>query len=659
MDGTEQAASKAAVDWPRFLRAGLLLSLTFAGLALAIGGAFLIDEPATFFTDNEMSRGRRLTLVIVVLVAGGIGMITAALAVGLGKSAGARAIIVASQRWSPLALVWVVLALTTNHVWQAHKLTFVLLVGATVLLLERSLWVSGMTFPSPFLDGLAERYERLPARLRRVAPTACVLAAASGYAIYTGSWSIAQHHRLATASFDLGILDNVMFNMMKGHGFRAPVLFGPGGGSLLAGHANFVAYLLVPFYWLSPRAETLLIIQSVLLGFAAVPLYGFAKTKLPEWSAALVSVAYLLYAPLHGLNFYDFHFLPICIFFLFCLFWALATNRTVLVWLFWAICVSIREDVPAGLATLGVFLVVSGYRVRTGTWMAVLSSLSFVLIKFVVMPLAGSWWFANLYKDLMPEGERNYGGVIMTLLTNPTYTVSTLITEQKLTYFLHLLAPLVFLPLRRWVYLWLLFPGVFFTVLTTGYKPTVSISFQYTAHWVPYLFAAAILALSAMGTSRSGLVHRRAAITAMLVGVVLHTLSFGAILRPTKFIGGFQRVPFHVTEAERDRYRDLRAVVAMIPPDASVAATDAETPHVSNRVTAYPFRTGSGEADYLLIRRFRRQSARKNAQRTIDEHPYGLLAQVGDFRLFKRGHNSPETAAAMRRLGLKERRASK
>ena len=659
MDGREQPASRAAVDWARFLRAVLLLSLTFAGVALAIGGAFLIDEPAAFFADNDMSRGRRLRFVIVVLAAGGVGIATAALALALGKSAGAKSIIVASHRWSPLALTWAALALATNHVWQGHSLTFLLLLGATVLLLERSLWVSGMTFPSLFLDGLADRYERLPARFRRYAPTALVLAAASGYAIYTGYWSIAQHHRLATASFDLGILDNVMFNVMKGHGFRAPVLFGPGGGSLLAGHANFVAYLLLPFYWLSPRAETLLIIQSVLLGFAAVPLYGFARTKLPDWSAALASVAYLLYAPLHGLNFYDFHFLPVCIFFLFCLFWALATNRTVLVWLFWAICVSVREDVPAGLTTLGVFLVVSGYRVRTGIWMTVLSALSFVLIKFVVMPLAGSWWFANLYKDLMPEGERNYSGVIMTLLTNPTYAVSTLITERKLTYFLHLLAPLVFLPLRRWVYLWLLFPGFFFTVLTTGYNPTVSISFQYTAHWVPYLFATAILALSAMGTSRSAIVHRRAAVTAMLVGVVLHTLSFGAILRPTKFRGGFQKVPFHVTEAERERYRDLRTVVAMIPPDASVAATDSETPHVSNRVTAYPFRTGSGEADYLLIRRFARSNARKNAQRTIDEHPYGLFAQVGEFRLFKRGHDSSETAGAMRRVGLKQRKASK
>lgn len=653
MHGTEQADPRAPIDWSQFLKAGLLLSVTGAFIGLAIGGTFLIDDFAAFFADNEMSRSRRIALVIVILAAGLIGLMISGLAVLLRKDRGARAIELASKRWAPLALLWAIAALATNHVWQNNKLTFLVLLGATMLLLERSLWVSALTFPNHFLDGLGERYDRLPARVRGLAPLLVVVVSAIGYASYTGYWSIEQHHRLATASFDLGIIDNLMFNAMSGHGFRAPVLFGPPGGSLLAGHATFVLYLCLPFYWLSPRAETLLIIQSVLLGFAAIPLYGFAKTQLPRWSAALVSVAYLLYAPLHGLNFYDFHYLPVSIFCLFSLFWALSTNRTVLVWVLWAICVSVREDVPVGLATLGVFLVFSGYRLRTGVWMTVLSAISFVLIKFVIMQSAGTWWFANLYDDLMPEGARNYGGVVMTLLTNPAYVVSTLLTEEKLTYALHLLVPLVFLPLRRWTYLWLFFAGFFFTLLTTNYKPTLSISFQYTSHWLPYLFAAAVLAMSAMGHSRSGVIHRRSALTALLLGVLLHSLSFGAILRPTKFVGGFQEIPFFVTEVERERYRDLREVIAKIPPEASVAATDPENPHISNRVTAYPFRMGSGDAEYLLIRRFLRPNARKNAQQTIDGHPYGLLEQVGEFYLFKRGHESPETANAMKKLQLK------
>jgi hypothetical protein len=38
--------------------------------------------------------------------------------------------------------------------------------------------------------------------------------------------------------------------------------------------------LFVPLYWLWPSAEMLLTVQAVALGFAAVPLYLFARTQL-------------------------------------------------------------------------------------------------------------------------------------------------------------------------------------------------------------------------------------------------------------------------------------------------------------------------------------------------------------------------------------------
>jgi len=271
------------------------------------------------------------------------------------------------------------------------------------------------------------------------------------------------------------------------------------------------------------------------------------------------------------------------------------------------------------------------------------------------MPAAGSWWFANLYDDLMTPDARNYGGVVMTILTNPAYLLSTVLTEKKLIYALHLVAPLAFLPLRRWLLLLGVLPGFFFTLMTTGYDPTISIAFQYTAHWIPYLFAGTVLALAWMGGSAEGVIRRRAALAALVVGIVLHSLAYGAILRPTEFRGGFQTIPFHVTEEERARYRDLLRVIALIPPDASVAATDPETPHISNRITAYPLRQGAGDAEYLLIRKgaLGFNKSRQHAQEALDEYSYGLLARVDDFFLFKRGLQAPDTDRALAELRLR------
>jgi uncharacterized membrane protein len=643
------------IDPSQLIAAGVAAATILALIALAVGELTWVDDLGWFLSENRLARWRRIGLLSSILGAalGGV-LVTVMVAIAWGDR-GTLAVGRAAKLLSPLGLGWAFVALAASNAWQNRPLPFLLLLGGSVLLLERSIRLSSTVFPCTVLDEWGARYDRLPARIRRLAPLALVLGAASAYTAYTGYWSIEEHRRLATASFDLGILDNVIFNAMSGYGLRAPVLFGPEGGSHLAGHANFVMYLFLPLYWLAPRAETLLVLQSVFVGFAAIPLYGFAKSLLPRWSAALLSVAYLLYAPLHGPNFYDFHWLPLSIFFLFCLFWALSTNRNVLVWVFWALCVLIREDVPVGLAAVGAFLALSGHRVRTGAVMTVLSTMAFVLIKFVIMPAAGTWWFAGLYDDLMPADIRSYGGVVSTILTNPAYLVSTVLTEKKLAYALHLLVPLAFLPLRRWLLLLGLLPGFFFTLMTTGYDPTVSIAFQYTSHWIPYLFGATALALTWMGGSPEGVIRRRAALTAVVAGIVLHSLSYGAILRPTDFRGGFHIVPFHVTEQERSRYRDLLDVIALIPPDASVAATDPETPHISNRTTAYALRVGAGDADYLLIRKdaLGYNKSRQNAQAALNEHDYGLVTRVSDFFLFKRGHQAPDTIRALAELRLR------
>ena len=63
---------------------------------------------------------------------------------------------------------------------------------------------------------------------------------------------------------------------------------------MIAGHAIFAVFVWLPFYALWPGAESLLIYQSAAMGLAAIPLYLFARTQIPRWSAALVALAYLL-----------------------------------------------------------------------------------------------------------------------------------------------------------------------------------------------------------------------------------------------------------------------------------------------------------------------------------------------------------------------------
>jgi len=331
-------------------------------------------------------------------------------------------------------------------------------------------------------------------------------------------------------------------------------------------------------------------------------------------------------------------------------------NRRWLTIVMTLILFSIREDIAVDLIGVGLFLLLTRIRPRAGLILAVVSGIWFGIDRFVIMPLAGSWYFPNLYSGLFSDGESSFGSVIKTILTNPLFFVTSLMTEVKLIYVLHMVVPVVFLPLRRMSFLLLLLPAVFFTIMTTGAQPMTMISFHYTNHWVPFIWLATVLAMVVIGRQRDGRPAQLAALATLGIVMLADTYCFGAVLQHQSFVGGFGRIEFKITEAEKKRYQDLKELVAMIPKNASVAATENEVPHISARMDAMALRiTPPRKMDYLLIGRSHvgslSQAALNGAM--ADPNEYGLLASRGDeLFLFKRGHVSPETARARALLGV-------
>ncbi|MGC9079655.1 MAG: DUF2079 domain-containing protein, partial [Nanopusillaceae archaeon] len=74
----------------------------------------------------------------------------------------------------------------------------------------------------------------------------------------------------------------------------------------LASNGAFV--LLLPFYFLKIRTQALLVFQSIWLALAVFPLYGIAKHYLKdEIPSLLISLSWLIYFPLAGINWFDVH----------------------------------------------------------------------------------------------------------------------------------------------------------------------------------------------------------------------------------------------------------------------------------------------------------------------------------------------------------------
>jgi uncharacterized membrane protein len=625
--------------------------LAIAGASVGLGAAFVtVLDPASFLTANTATADERIVLLGSLFSGMLLALFGAVALLAGGTHAGVARICRAADLLAPFCLFGLIPILLSYFVWSSNPLTYLVLLAVAVLVAERCFERFLVGLPGHVMSGVREL--RIPLALRRHAPTAVVVLGALAYSVYFSHYTMLHHRRFGTSGFDLGINVNWCFNALQGDFFRTTVLFGPDGGSMIAGHAIYAVFLWLPWYALAPGAEVLLIYQATTVGLAAIPLYLFARTQLPRWSAAAIALAYLLYAPLHGPNFYDYHELLVAMPWHFLLYWLIATNRlrwaSLIVVVIWAH----REDLAVGLTVVGLFLLVSGARPRFGAGLAAASAVWFVIDKFVIMPLAGSWWFASIYKDLAPAGEPGYGAVVQTILINPAYFLSTLLKQDKVVYFLHLFAPLAFLQLRRPLLALLVVPGFFFTLMTTDYQPTISIGFQYTTHWIPYLFAAAVISLKLIGSSH-GVARRRGALCALVLGVAAHSTVFGAVFQHSTFRGGFIPVQFVETSEDKKRYAGFMKLAAKIPTSASLAAGEAELPHVAVRRDAFTLKSAHGDADYLLVRKGGNMS-KKVLQDAFTRNEYGLVDQFDNtFYLFRKGHRSDATKKAVSQLGIK------
>jgi uncharacterized membrane protein len=634
-----------------------LFALVGASLGLMFVSWATLSEPAMlgFLDQNTLSKSGRLVMFIGLAAGGALAAILCAVLLAALGRRGVPGVRRAAEVLLPLGFAGALPSLFSARPWHSKPLTFLVGLTICVLVFERALRRSQHALPEAIGRFFSASFLQKK-HVARWLPVAVVLAGCVAYTWYFSYYTILHHRRLGTAAYDLGININWAYNAAHGNFARSSIVH-PFGGNYFGVHAVVAMLSWVPWVVLSPSGEGLLIYQAAMAGFAAATLYLFAQTQIPRWSAVVVAYVYLLYAPLHGPNFYDFHELMPPLFFHYLLYWAIVREKKWLVALLVVVLWTHREDVTIALAVLGVFLMITGLRPRMGAVIAVTSGIYFVLVKLVIMPKLWAGWFDTIYKDLQ-AGERGFGIVIQTILTNPAYFLTTLLKEDKLIYFLHMFTPVALLPARRWSLLLLALPGFAFSLLTTGYWPTLSIAFQYTCHAIPYVFAAAVLMLRVLGRGADGIVRRRAALGAMLFGVLAHSYVFGAVLQHETFVGGFSKIQFEMSDKDQKRYRTLQRLVAMIPESASVAASENEVPHVSYRASVYTLRDVAVHTDYALLnaRAGDIGAARKNFEVMLARSDYGLLGKGDDLYLFKRGHVSPDTAAALKALHVDNKR---
>jgi uncharacterized membrane protein len=632
-------------------RVVVLASLLGGAIAAWSQLAFRTPWLDSFLLDNELEPGQRSTLLLVIVAGFLVGGIAGFAGIEICRRR-ARPISELEQwAWflSPLLMLPVGPVLFRPKVWMGRADVLLPSLVLILLVFEQLAFRCLTNVPPAARQWWIEAVEQLPERVRKHGPLVVVVAAAAFFSAFFIFYTLRWHYKLRTGNYDLSINNNLMYGGLHGEFLHSPLVFPKEPAKYLANHVKLGAYLFLPIYALAPRPETLFVIQSLFIGFGAVPLFLFARRHVSEATAALVCLAYLSYYPLHGASFSEFQAVPVAALFIFVIIWAADTRRYR--WLAGALVCALlmREDVSVGLAVLGVFYLLTGYRPTAGLVIALVSTAYFLVLRFYVMEAAGSWWFPNMYKELWADGEKGFKSVIKTMLTNPMFTLSKIIVEKKVLYLLHLLTPIVFLPARRW-YLWAAFlPGAFLTLLVTNYDPPITYSFHYVMHWAPYLFAASVIALEALRRGPDfGIERYRAAAAAMVASSLVLTYNYGAFpRREGSFKAGFSKIEFSFTEDEWNRYQELLEITAMIPKDASLAATEKCGPHLSSRINMFTMRQGPQTAEWIVAsaRELKLSKTRPTLREALESGKYGVVRRLDDFAVMKLGYSTAENQA--------------
>jgi uncharacterized membrane protein len=477
--------------------------------------------------------------------------------------------------------------------------------------------------------------------------------------IYTAVFSyftILKYNAFSSYAWDLGIFNQSFWTTThNGQLFVSTVeQYIIQSGGFFGTHFSPVLFLVLPFYYVASSPQTLLVAQSLILALGAIPLYFFAKNALNSKTLAVIfSLVYLIYPPLQGVNWFDFHaqaFLPV---FFFSAFYFLYKEKWPHYFLFIFLSMSVAENVPITVIFIGLYCF---WRYRKPIFNALktraLTEPKF-LVPVVTITVALIWlflvsWYRPIYYPVNPTFTQLYKAVDnwsalgtvngtnqlgdpntlpFFIITHPGqafYAFFNIDFPLKLLYLFLLFGPLLFLSIRSSIaaicLAWLV------PALLSNYSPYYVIGDHFPAYPMAFLFLAAVEALrpkpqeqipsaflrrlrrfSQLLSRRFGPLSRKrriiprnlrlprpkTRIKLLLLGSVLFALFFSPFSPVMTWAKNeFPYFPDYYTPVVTGHNQIEQQIVDLVPADASILTINSIFPHFSSRQNAYVYPLG-------------------------------------------------------------------
>ncbi len=258
------------------------------------------------------------------------------------------------------------------------------------------------------------------------------------YAVEMSHQTVLRYDTFKATAFDLGNLDQVIWNTLHGRPFQysnqAIDWYGP--PTRLAQHFEPILLPLSLLYVVHADPRILLVFQTLVLTTGALPVFLLTRKFLPEWPllAALMAGAYLLSPAMLGLNIFDFHPVSLAVPLLLYAILALTYKRYGWFLITCFLAGMCKEEIPLVIALFGL-LVIWKYKLpRLGTVLVIGGVAWSALAFFVIIPhfypgvQHNNFWYR--YEQLGSSP----GAAVINLLIHPWLLFSTLITLDRIYY---------------------------------------------------------------------------------------------------------------------------------------------------------------------------------------------------------------------------------
>ncbi|MFJ3231203.1 DUF2079 domain-containing protein [Streptomyces sp. NPDC086787] len=381
--------------------------------------------------------------------------------------------------------------------------------------------------------------------------------------LYT-SFSFRLHERLYTFGFDLGVFEQAVRSYAHGHW---PVSEVRGAGfPVLGDHFSPILALVAPFYDLWPTPKTLMVVQAALIASSVLPLVLWTRRRLGDVAAAVIGGAYGLSWGVASALQVSFHEVAFAVPLITCSLISLVEGRLRRAAL-WALpLILVKEDLGMTAAVIGGFIIWRGSR-KLGVITVLTGLVATIVALLIVMPALNTDGGYNRAEWLMPPGGHGFGDVLY------RYTVGVITPEVKSTTLLLVLAPTLGLAMRSPLIL-IALPN-----LLGRFVANYDIGWGYGAHHslvlMPIVFIAFVDALERRRSSRGSL-NRYLMGCAAITLLIFPQFALWAVFQPATW-----KDDPHVAAAQR--------MMALVPDNVTVQATNTLVPHLSNRTSVSIF----------------------------------------------------------------------